>query len=420
MTIFSNMGKSHILTVMCCIPLQKFKRSMTNPKINFDNTEEAFKNRSTQELKETQWLFKMLNHKILGGIGKPFLKFGVKFGLPVKGIIKATLYKHFVGGETLEECLPLVEKLEKNNVKAILDYSEEGKADEKEIEHAFLSLLENIHFAGDHKKIPLTVFKPTAIGAHALLERVSSGAKLNTKEQEAFNNFERRFEQLCEAAYSVNVPIMIDAEEYCTQKAIDNITNAMMEKFNKERVTVINTFQMYRNDRLQYIKESHAMAKQKGYMFGAKLVRGAYLEKERARAIEKGYPSPVFDTKAETDKAYNDAVAYCMEHIDEVFLFVGTHNEDSSRLAAELILNSGHPKDFHHLWFSQLLGMCDHISFTLGHLGYNVAKYVPYGPVKTVTPYLIRRADENSSVAGQAKKEMALLEGEIKRRKNSK
>ena len=388
--------------------------------INFDNTEEAFKNRSTQELKETEFLFKMLNHKILGGIGKPFLKFAVKFGLPVKGIIKATLYKHFVGGETLEECLPLVETLEKNNVKAILDYSEEGKSEEKEIEKAFLSLLENIHFAGAHKKIPLTVFKPTAIGAHDLLERVSSGAKLNGKETEALNNFERRFEQLCEAAHSENIPIMIDAEEFSTQKAIDDMTNRMMEKFNKERVTVINTFQMYRHDRLQYIKESHAEAKQKGYLFGAKLVRGAYMEKERARAVEKGYPSPIYDTKADTDKAYDDAVRYCMSHIDEIFLFIGTHNEDSCRLGAELLDKSGKAKDFHHVWFSQLLGMCDHISFTLGHLGYNVAKYVPYGPVKTVTPYLIRRADENSSVAGQAKKEMALLDNEIKRRKRSK
>jgi proline dehydrogenase len=388
--------------------------------INFDNTEEAFKNRSTQELKETEFLFKMLNHKVLGGIGKPLLKFAVKVGLPVKGIIKATLYKHFVGGETLEECLPLVEILEKNNVKAILDYSEEGKAEEKEIEHAFLSLLENIHFAGSHKKIPLTVFKPTAIGAHHLLERVSSGATLNSKEADAYKNFERRFEQLCEAAYSENIPIMIDAEEFSTQKAMDDMANRMMEKFNKERVTVINTFQMYRHDRLQYIKECHEMAKQNGYLFGAKLVRGAYMEKERARAIEKGYPSPINNTKEETDKAYNDAVRYCMSYIDEIFLFIGTHNEDSCRLGAELLDQSGKAKDFHHVWFSQLLGMCDHISFTLGHLGYNVAKYVPYGPVKTVTPYLIRRADENSSVAGQARKEMALLDKEIKRRKKAK
>src|SRR6185437_12230836 len=214
---------------------------MDSPIINFDNTKEAFKNRSTQDLKETEWLFKMLNNKILGGIGKPLLKFAVNIGLPVKGIIKATLYKHFVGGETLEECLPLVDKLAKDNVKAILDFSEEGKADEKEIEHAFLSLLENIHFAGNHKKIPLTVFKPSAIGAHSLLEKVSSGAVLNKRETEEWNHFARRFEQLCEAAHSENIPVMIDAEEFSTQKAMDDMANLMMEKYNKERVTVINT-----------------------------------------------------------------------------------------------------------------------------------------------------------------------------------
>jgi proline dehydrogenase len=389
----------------------------SKPRIDFENTKEAFKYRTTKELKETEFLFWLLNNKITGGIGKPFLKFAVKVGLPVKGLIKATLYKHFVGGETLEDCLPLVDKLEKNNVKAILDYSAEGTEDEHEMEHAYQSLLENIQFAGAHKKIPLTVFKPTAIGAHSVFEKVSSGVALSPEESDKWNRTRDRFEKLCETAYSLDIPIMIDAEEYSTQKAMDDLAHAMMEKFNKEKVIVINTFQMYRHDRLQFLKDCHATARKKGYLYGAKLVRGAYMEKERARAKEKGYPSPIYNTKAETDKAYNDAVRFCMENIEDTLLFVGTHNEESSRLAAELISQTTHPKQFHHLWFSQLLGMCDHISFTLGHLGYNVAKYVPYGPVKTVTPYLIRRADENSSVAGQAKKEMELLEKEINRRK---
>jgi proline dehydrogenase len=387
--------------------------------INFDNTEEAFKYRTTSELKQVNLLFKLLNHKIIGTVGKAFLKFAVNAGLPVKGLIKATLYKHFVGGETLEDCLPLVEKLEKNNVKAILDYSEEGKSDEKDIEHAFLALMENVKFAGAHPKIPLTVFKPTAIGAHAIFGKVSAGEKLKPVEDEAWKRIKARFDKLCETAYSLKIPIRIDAEEYSTQQAMDDLAHEAMEKYNKERVTVINTFQMYRNDRLDYLKKSHAVSRQKGYFYGAKLVRGAYMEKERKWAIEKGYPSPIHKTKAETDHAYNEAVRFCMEHIEDTFLFVGTHNEDSCRVAADLMEKAGLPNNHHHVWFSQLLGMCDHISFTLGHLGYNVAKYVPYGPVKTVTPYLIRRADENSSVAGQAKKEMALLQQELRRRKSS-
>src|ERR1017187_2331020 len=239
----------------------------SNTAINFDDTEDAFKFKTTQGLKEAAWLFKLLNHKILGGIGKPFLKFAVKFGLPVKGIIKATLYKYFVGRETLEDCLPLVDKLEKNNVKAILDYSEEGKSDEKDIENAFQSLMENVKFAGAHKKIPLTVFKPTAIGAHDLYQKVSSGAKLNEKEAESWAKVEYRFDKLCETAYSLGVPIMIDAEEYSTQQAMDDMTHQAMAKYNIKRVTVINTFQMYRNDRLHYLKVSHAEAREKGYFY---------------------------------------------------------------------------------------------------------------------------------------------------------
>jgi proline dehydrogenase len=388
--------------------------------IDFEDTAAAFNSRSTKDLKEALWLFKLLNHKILGGIGKPLLKFAVEVGLPVKGIIKATLYQHFVGGESLKDCLPLVEKMDKQHVESILDYSEEAKETEAEMQHAFDELLTNIKFAGDHKAIPLTVFKTTAIASSALLEKVSRGDALTEKEQKDWEKVQYRVDLLCNTANIVKVPVMIDAEETWIQVAIDQLAHKMMERYNKEGVIVIQTFQMYRKDKLQSLKDCYADAKAKGYQIGAKLVRGAYMEKEREHALKGNYPSPIHDTKQDSDKAYDEAVHFCLEHIDEIFLVVGTHNEESSRKAAEFITTTNHPNNFHHLWFSQLLGMCDQISYTLANHGYNVAKYVPYGPVKAVTPYLIRRADENSSVAGQAKREIALLEHEIKRRSNLK
>jgi proline dehydrogenase len=385
--------------------------------INFDDTEKAFRHKSIRELKEAAWMFKMLNHRLLGELGKRLLKFSVKIGLPVKPFIKATLYKHFVGGETLEDCLPLVEKLAKSQVLSILDYSEEAKEHEEEIEAAFQELLRNVKFAGEHDHIPLTVFKPTAICSSDLLEKVSSGKELTLGEADYWKIVRYRFDQLCNTAFFSKVPIMIDAEESWIQLAIDDLALEMMRKYNKDRVTVINTFQMYRKDRLAYLMAVLNTATEENFRVGAKLVRGAYMEKERARAKEMGYQSPIQNTKADTDRDYNEAVTLCMKHLDKVFLVVATHNEYSSCLAAELIQETAYKNDHPYLWFSQLLGMCDHVSFTLAAHGFNVAKYVPYGPVKAVTPYLIRRADENSSVAGQAVKEMGLLHKEIRRRK---
>lgn len=387
--------------------------------INFEDTEQAFKHKSTGELREAIWLFKLLNHPVLGGIGKKLLKFSVNVGLPVKPIIKATLYRHFVGGETLEKSIPIVEKLAKSNVLSILDYSEEAKETEAEIKAAFEELVRSVKFAGEHKHIPITVFKPTAICPSDLLEKVSQGAQLTQEEAEAWKVVTYRFDQLCNTAFFAKVPIMVDAEESWIQKAADDLTLEMMRKYNKEDVVVINTFQMYRKDRLAYLMSVLNTGMEEGFKVGAKIVRGAYMEKERARAKEKGYESPIQNTKADSDRDYNEAVKLCMKHLDKVFLVVATHNEESSQLAAKLIQETVYKNNHPYLWFSQLLGMCDHVSFTLAAHGFNVAKYVPYGPVKAVTPYLIRRADENSSVAGQAKKEMALLQHEIDRRKKA-
>ena len=387
------------------------------PEIDFNNTSEAFKHKSTAELKEAAFMFEMLNHPILGKPGKSLLKFAINVGLPVKPVIKATLYKHFVGGETLEDCLPTVAKLAKSNVKSILDYSEEGLHNEAGFEKDFQELLRNIKFSGEHSNIPFAVFKTTAIASESILEKVSRGAELTAAEQEEWKKVYYRFDKLCNTAFFAKVPVMVDAEDSWIQKAIDDLTLEMMERYNKERVIVLNTYQMYKKSSLNYLVENIQYARENGFKIGAKLVRGAYMEKERKRAEEKGYPSPIQDTKEDTDRDYNEAVKLCIKNLDNMMVIVATHNEESSKLAADLIHETVYKNDHPTLWFSQLLGMCDHISFTLSAKGYNVAKYVPYGPVKAVTPYLIRRAEENSSVAGQAKKEIALIKNELAERR---
>lgn len=384
--------------------------------IDFNNTERAFKNKTTADLKSAEWLFSLLNHPILGPLGKTFLKMALKLHLPVKPIIKATLYKHFVGGETLESSLPTVEKLAKQNVMSILDYAREGDDSEEEMENTFRELKRNIEFAAKHEHVAFSVFKMTGLASATILEKVSKNEKLNAEEEQAWQRIQERVENLCSTAHQLNVPLMIDAEDSWYQEAIDVLVRKMMQKYNKEQAIVINTYQMYRHDRLAYLKSDFKKAQEGGYHFGAKLVRGAYMEKERERALEKGYPSPINKTKEDTDRDYNAAVNFCMDHLDSTMLVVASHNDKSNQLAAERFLSMPYKKDYHYMWFSQLLGMCDHISNTLAVEGFNVAKYVPYGPVSTVTPYLIRRADENSSVAGQAKHEIKLLKKELKRR----
>ena len=384
--------------------------------LDFTDTKLAYQYKSTSEIRQAEWMFRLLNMPVSGPLGKSALKLAIKFGLPVKGAIKATLYKQFVGGETLEGCLPIAKKLAKFNVLSILDYSEEGKEAEADLEHAFNELLENIKFSSTHSNVAFSVFKPTAFISTSLLAKVSKGETLSDLEKAAWNKGFERFETLCRTAFEGRFPVMIDAEESWIQEAIDSITYQMMEKFNRTEVHVLNTFQLYRKDRLDSLKKQYEIAVSKGYKLGAKLVRGAYMEKERAHATAGSYPSPINDSKAETDAHYNEAVEFCITHLDNIMLFVGTHNESSCKLAAALMEKKALPHNHSGVWFSQLYGMSDNISFNLAAHGYNVAKYVPYGPVKSVTPYLIRRADENSSVAGQAKREIAMLKEEIIRR----
>jgi proline dehydrogenase len=388
--------------------------------ISFDNTEIAFKSKTDNDLRRSYMLFKTLAHNSLVRIGGALTQTAIRMQIPVNWIVKPTIYKQFVGGETIAECAETVHELAKYNVKAILDYSVEGREAPEDIQAALEETLRSISNAGKEPNIPFAVFKPTAFTTANVLTKVSAGQKLSPAEATEAGNFRNRIDRLCKAAYEQNIPILIDAEDSWYQNFIDEVVDQMMAKYNGERAIVFNTFQMYRHDRLEFLKKSLQKAVDGNYFLGAKFVRGAYMEKERERALEMKYPSPIQPDKESTDRDYNLALKYCMEHIGRITIFNGTHNEYSARYLTELMKEKGLKNDDPRVWFSQLYGMSDHISFNLAHAGYNVAKYLPYGPVKHVIPYLVRRAEENTSVKGQTGRELSLISKEMNRRSQAK
>jgi proline dehydrogenase len=350
--------------------------------------------------------------------GKHMTAMALKYHLPVEWAIKPTIYRHFVGGETIDECRKNIRQLEKYKVKAILDYSVEGKESTEDINLALEETLKTIRNAANDANVPFAVFKPTAFTTKNVLEKKSAGLPLSQSETQEAENFRNRVEKLCRTAFENDVPILIDAEDSWFQNFIDEVVYENMKKFNREKAIVFNTFQMYRHDRLKSLENAHRIAVENGYILGAKFVRGAYMEKERARTAEKGYDDPIQPDKASTDRDYNAALEFCIRHIDRIAIFNGTHNEYSSAYMTQLMNEHSIDRDDRRCWFSQLYGMSDHISFNLAHQGYNVAKYVPFGPVKSVLPYLIRRAEENTSIAGQTSRELSLIMKERQRRKN--
>lgn len=385
--------------------------------IAFDNTEIAFSSKSEHDLKRSYLLFKTLAHNSLVKIGGTLTQSAIRMHIPVNWVVKPTIYKQFVGGETIEECIPAIRELGKFNVKAILDYSVEGKVTDEDIEAALAETLKSIRNASKNANIPFAVFKPTAFTTSTILEKVSAKAALTNVEKVEAERFKTRIDTLCKAAFENDIPILIDAEDSWYQGFIDEVVIEMMEKYNTKRAIVFNTFQMYRHDRLAFLKQSYEQALAGNYFLGAKFVRGAYMEKERERAAQMGYPSPIQPDKDSTDHDFNAALKFCIEHIDRITIFNGTHNEQSSRYLTELMAEKRLEKNDPRIWFSQLYGMSDHISFNLAHAGYNVAKYLPYGPVKHVIPYLVRRAEENTSVKGQTGRELSLISREMSRRR---
>ena len=379
--------------------------------LSFDNTEVAFSGKSNSELKWAHRLFKLIGNNQLIAFGKWATNFALAIKLPITGIIKKTIFKQFCGGENVEECKTVINKLDEYGIGTILDYSVEAKANEQELEACCQELERGIKLASGAHEIPFVVFKVSGVAALSLLEKYNNQIPDNDPKYDAAY---ARVERLCKAAYQANTPIFIDAEESWIQETIDRIAEEMMVKYNKEKAIVYNTLQLYRWDRLEALKKYHKLANEKGYHLGVKLVRGAYMEKERERAQEKNYKSPIQPDKAATDRDYDLAITYCAEN--NIALCAGTHNENSSLLLATYMEEKKIDKSDSNFYFAQLLGMSDHISFNLSDNGYNVAKYVPYGPVKEVIPYLIRRAEENTSVAGQTSRELGLISLEMKRR----
>jgi proline dehydrogenase len=382
--------------------------------ISFDNTENAFKAKTDAELNRSYLLFKLIGNPTMVKLGAALSPLALNIGF--KGLIKSTIFKQFVGGETIHDCAETIKELGKYNIGTILDYSVEGKESESDFDHCLTETLDTIQLAKNDENIPFCVFKVTGLARFALLEKVSAQQTLSTEENSEWERVKNRVNKICSSAYANKQPIFIDAEESWIQPAIDELADENMELFNKTQAIVYNTFQLYRTDRLKFLEETIMKGKTNSFHVGAKLVRGAYMEKETKRAQESNYPSPIQPDKASADRDYNAAVKLCADNISTVALCAGTHNEDSSLLLAQLMRDKNIASNDKRIYFSQLYGMSDHISYNLSLNGYNVVKYVPYGPVKEVLPYLIRRAQENTSVKGQTGRELSLIIKEKKRR----
>lgn len=385
--------------------------------ISFDNTEIAFKSKSNQDLRQSYLLFKAIGYNWVVAAAPSLVNFCFKLRLPINGIIKATVFKQFCGGESMNACDATMQRLSDYGIGSILDYSVEGKEAEDELDHTAEEIIQTIHKAKHDKRIPFCVFKVTGVARFALLEKVNKKDALTHEEQVEFDKVKHRIEHICQTAFDNDVRLFIDAEDSWIQDAIDSLVREMMLKFNHKRAIVFNTIQLYRHDRLAFLKHSYEDALKHDYFLGLKLVRGAYMEKERERAQQLGYEDPIQPNKEATDRDYNEALKFCVEKIDTISTCAGSHNEESSIVLMQLMKQYGIANNDERIYFSQLFGMSDHISYNLSSQRYNVAKYLPYGPIHSVMPYLLRRAQENTSVKGQSGRELSLITRELERRK---
>jgi proline dehydrogenase len=402
------------------------------PVISFDNTENAFAYKSDKELKRARFLFKTMSFQGLVKLGIRITPWAIRAGLPVDGLIRKTIFKQFVGGETLEETTAVAKKLGQYDVQVILDYGVEGGEGEKAFDHATEEFIRVINYAAGQPNIPFMSVKVTGIARFALLEKLDHSVELNAgslmkrfskalesltpDEKEEWQRIQDRILRICKTASEKNVGVFIDAEDSWIQDPIDVLVLLMMEQFNKNKAVVYNTLQLYRHDRLQFLKDSFEAARQRNFILGAKLVRGAYMEKERKRAVQMNYPSPINPDKESTDRDFNAATQFCIDHIDRVALVVASHNEYSNLFTTQLLQQKGLPLNHPHVHLSQLYGMSDNITFNLAKAGCSVSKYLPFGPIKDVIPYLMRRAQENTSVKGQTGRELGLIKKELERR----
>ncbi len=387
--------------------------------IDFNDTEIAFRDHTNYSLRQAYLLFKVMNNRSLVNLSKHLVDFAFATRLPINGIIKGTIYRHFVGGMSIDDCAKTIDRLAKRNVQSILDYAQEGEESDEVFDATCREVIRTIDFAKNHQSVPFSVFKITGVGRLDLLAKVSARERLTDDEQAEYRRVEERMEAIFKRGHELGVPVMVDAEKTWIQPVLDELVMRLMALYNSEKAIVQNTYQMYRHDSLERLKQHHRMALEGGFKFGLKIVRGAYMEKERERAIEMGYPCLIQPDKASTDRDFDDVIRYMLDHVDSIDFMVATHNEKSSLLLARLIDERGLPRNHPGIYFSQLYGMSDHITYNLSEQGYNVAKYVPYGAVRTMMPYLFRRAEENSSVEGQTSRELKMIDAEIKRRKAS-
>ena len=394
--------------------------------LSFDNTQNAFAYKSTPDLKKAKFLISVIQNPLMVSLATKVTPFLMKMGFPINGILRNTVFMQFVGGETLEESARTAKLLGSYDVQVILDYGVEAKEGESNFDDVTSHIIEAIDFAATQNNIPFISVKITGIASHILLEhlneapRLRSGIHDSESENAAWERVRERMYAICDVAQEKGVGILLDAEETWIQDPIDRLAIELMKEYNKEKVVVYNTYQLYRNDRLHFLQLSHRLAKEGGFLLGAKLVRGAYMEKERERAIKLGYTSPIHLNKEATDKDFDAAATYCISNKDTISLLLATHNEASNIAIASAMTNLSFEKNDQHVHFSQLFGMGDHITFNMAVQGYNVSKYLPFGPINEVIPYLMRRAEENTSVNGQTNKELLLLKTELARRKSSK
>lgn len=391
----------------------------TVPEVSFDNTAVAFRYKSDKELRKAHFIFSIVNHPWMSSVAQQLVKTALTLRLPVLGIIRGTVFQHFCGGESIEAAESTILHLGNYGVSTILDYSVEGEKSEEGFDATMREVLHTLEKARNRKEIPFCVFKVSGIADVVLLEKVQHGDAISDEEILALERIRSRIDKICSRAYEYDVPVLIDAEETWIQDVIDTLTNEMMERYNRESAIVYNTIQLYRTIGYKKLREAFHSAAMHNYFLGVKLVRGAYMEKERERADENGYESPVFPDKEGTDDAFNKALVFCMDNKQRISMMCGSHNEYSNYYLTMLMEKYNVMPNDRHVWFAQLYGMSDNISFNLARAGYNVAKYVPYGPVKSVMPYLFRRADENTSVSGQSSRELLLIKKELQRRKSS-
>ena len=387
----------------------------------FDNSQQAFIRKSKSELYKTYLLFSVFSYPRFIRISGKIIVFLIQIGFPIEGLLKRTVFEQFCAGQQEKDSLKVVASLHSFNIKSYMHYASEGQKTKEGMEESLTKILETIKLSQNNEALPFTVFKSTALGPSHLFEKQTKGLALSTQEKLEWEQALGRIYRCCDYAQKLNVRLLIDAEESWLQGAIDHIALALMKKYNQgSQPLIYTTMQMYRNDRLPYLKTLIDQAKTENFQIGIKLVRGAYLEKENQKAFEAGYPSPLCPTKEATDENFNQGLYLILNHLTHCELFLGSHSEDSTQRVLDWMATHQIPPNSPRIWFSQLYGMADFLSFNLANLGYQVVKYVPYGPIKEVVPYLIRRAEENSSVQGQSPRELSLIKQELKRRREVK